>query len=131
MRDKLLLIAEDSDNDFFFLERALKRLPAPPTYVRVSTGIEVIEYIKDHSPNLILLDINMPLMRGDQCLEEIQSTPKAYIPVVMYSSLTDLDSIKKLLETANSYLVKPKTIQGYRDMVASLCEYWFQHTVTP
>ncbi|MCH8332819.1 response regulator, partial [Candidatus Sumerlaeota bacterium] len=65
--------------------------------------------IKKQPPDVVLLDIMMPEMDGFQVLERIKAdSALRHIPVVMISSLDDLDSVAKCIENgAEDYLVKP------------------------
>ena len=75
----------------------------------VSNGQEVINSIKTKQPDLILSDIMMPEMRGDDFLEWIKANELfKHIPVIMLSSEDSTTERIRLLEIgAEDYIVKP------------------------
>jgi CheY-like chemotaxis protein len=71
-----------------------------------SLGVELAQH---HLPDLILLDLHLPDMLGDQVLENLRSSPTTkQIPVVIVSADATAGHIRRLLEAgANEYLTKP------------------------
>lgn len=70
-----ILLAEDDADDRLFFEEALSQIPVCTTLTVVNDGTEVINYIKNHEstlPHIIFLDLNMPKMKGIDCLEQIR-----------------------------------------------------------
>ncbi len=73
-----------------------------------ANGREALDFLKNSQPDLILLDIDMPVMDGYQTCKEIRSR-KEYetIPIVMVTAVNDKDIVKKVLSLgANDYIVK-------------------------
>lgn len=93
---------------------------------RVSTAEEVV-YCNDliyckTPPDLILMDINMPLMSGGQKTRIIKNRPKSsHIPVILVSSLGE-SALQTIAADcgADGYLVKPVKTRELLDMVARL-----------
>src|SRR5690606_8447652 len=90
MQHKTLMIIDDDqdDRDFFF--EALMEVDSTSGFLAAPNGIEAIKFLKHpdtNKPDLIFLDLNMPLMNGCQCLEEIRKI-KAYknTPVIIYTT---------------------------------------------
>ena len=71
LKGKTVLIAEDDYNSFFYLRLLLQELNA--NILHAENGNVVMRLIKHKVPDLILLDINMPVMSGFECLDEIKS----------------------------------------------------------
>ncbi len=68
MYKKILLIDDDEDEQFFFLE-ALKEINAPVKFFFANSakeGFKLFEYV---SPDVVFIDVNMPLMNGLECLD--------------------------------------------------------------
>ncbi|MCK4919043.1 MAG: response regulator [Candidatus Pacebacteria bacterium] len=76
--------------------------------VITNNGSEVINLIKKEKPNIILLDIVMPVMDGFDVLKIIKSNKKFNnIPVVMLTNLSQKESIERVFELgAKGYIVK-------------------------
>ena len=72
-------------------------------------GKEALDYLKDSQPNLILMDIDMPVMDGYQTCELIKSHPHfKKIPIVMLTSKDTLfDRARGKLVGAEQNLIKP------------------------
>jgi CheY-like chemotaxis protein len=77
-------------------------------------------------PDLILLDLNMPLKDGREALQEIKSDRRLRkIPTVIKTTSDDSDDIGHCYESgANSYIIKPSSYSGLLDVVSSLTHYW-------
>ncbi len=77
-------------------------------------------------PDLVLLDLRLPKVDGQQVLKEIKSTSElATVPVVILTS-SDLDSEidEAYYNHANSYLVKPIDINKFTELMIDLGNYW-------
>jgi two-component system chemotaxis response regulator CheY len=75
------------------------------------TGEETIKLYEQHRPHLLLLDISMPVVTGDEVLEEIIGKfPHAF--VIMLTSVTDMGSIEKCISLgAANYIRKDTPIE--------------------
>jgi CheY-like chemotaxis protein len=79
-------------------------------------------------PDLVLLDLNLPVKSGHDLLQEIKSHPTLRrIPVVMLSSSeAEEDVVKSYDEHANAYVTKPVDLDEITTIVQSIDEFWFQ-----
>jgi len=82
-----------------------------------SNGKETLQKYKDTKPHLLLLDISMPLMTGEEVLEEIlKINPKAF--VIMLTSVTDMATIEKcLILGAANYIRKDTPIDEIKVII--------------
>jgi two-component system chemotaxis response regulator CheY len=72
------------------------------------TGDEAIELYRKHRPNLLLLDVNMPVKTGDEVLEELLAEfPDAF--VVVLTSVTDMESIEKCISMGAANYIRKDT----------------------
>ncbi|MBF0130073.1 MAG: response regulator [Alphaproteobacteria bacterium] len=78
-------------------------------------------------PDLVLLDLNMPLMNGQEVLREMKADPVlAHIPVVVLTtSEAERDVIASYRLGAAGYISKPLDVQQLFNAIHSLEEYWF------
>ena len=103
--DKQILIAEDTDVNYFLLAEALRTTKAK--LVRVKNGKEAVEFCKNNSIDLILMDINMPEMNGYEATTAIKNF-KRDIPVIVQTALNFADEEEKSLQAgADDYISKP------------------------
>jgi CheY-like chemotaxis protein len=84
-------------------------------------------------PDLILLDLKMPVIDGHEVLRQIKLTPQLKrIPVIILSSSKEEgDRAMTYDNGANSYLVKPVSFEGFLDVVQQVDHYWLTLNVPP
>jgi len=102
-----ILVVEDSPTQALKLQVILEQQGYSVTVSR--SGVEAIEYLKGHSPKLVISDIVMPEMDGYELRSHIKSREQMKgIPVILLTSLSDPeDVIKALACGANNFVTKP------------------------
>jgi class 3 adenylate cyclase len=102
-----ILIADDNRVNRLLLGRGLEH--DGHTVVFAEHGAEALDLLRRRSFDLMLLDVLMPELDGYRVLEEVQRDPHLRdIPVIVTSSLDELDSVVRCLQTgAEDYLTKP------------------------
>jgi CheY-like chemotaxis protein len=107
----ILLLAEDDVDDQLLFRQALEDLGVRQQPVMVFNGQQLVDYLKRAMvlPDLIFLDINMPLKDGLTALGEIKAIPSlAHLPVVILSTTSDEDTVSRAYELgACLYACKP------------------------
>jgi len=116
-----ILIADD-EQDVLRLT-AKKVAEAGYDVVTAKDGIEAWELIQGDSPDIILLDLNMPGADGFSVLKQLRERPTAekWQPVIIISTRGELEDIQKGMDLeAEHYLVKPCSVEdilkGIRQM---------------
>lgn len=107
---KHILIAEDDADDYLFFVEALDKITPPCKATRAKNGLECITLLKTtEKPDIIFLDLNMPVKNGLDCLKFIKDTEELKsIPVVIYSTshyIKDIDAC--FINDAHYYIIKP------------------------
>jgi len=102
-----ILIVDDEPYNVDYLEQELEDLNYETS--TAVNGQEALDKIKSESPDLVLLDIMMPIMDGFTVLQKVKEDPSIrHIPIIIISAMTDLDSVVKGIEYgAEDYLPKP------------------------
>jgi len=102
-----LLLADDDETNRDILRRRLEKLGYRITICR--DGQEALDIIQQVSPDLVLLDMLMPVMDGHEVLVRIKSDEKLHhLPVIMISALDQVEEIAHCIELgAEDYLAKP------------------------
>ena len=110
-----VLYIEDNIANVKFMERVFSRQPQYQLTSSLS-AFEGLETAMSHSPDIILLDINMPDMDGYQVLEQLKASHKtADIPVIAVTANAMAENISKGLEAGfDDYLTKPIDINKLR-----------------
>lgn len=100
--------------------------------VEASDGVEALEKIKMHQPDLILCDIDMPLMDGLTVLENVRRNPEtAHIPFVLVTGRSDVVSIKRADDVhVDGYMVKPMDTDALLNLIKMLLNKSEQTTNT-
>ena len=136
----VILVAEDQETDGFFLQEAAKRLNTLTSLHIVPSGQAVMEFLKKTgghasapTPDMVLLDINMPGRNGHEILSDIKGDPEImHIPVVMLSgSDADKDLFSSYEYHANAYVVKPRDFNDMLSLMQALETFWFKTAVLP
>lgn len=130
-----VLIVEDNDTDAALVQRRLVRSSRVIQVDRVMDGAQAMEFLRktDQRPDLILLDIQMPVKDGREVLGELRVDPELdRIPVVVLSgSELEDDRRRAYALGANSYLVKPGTPDQYDGLLDAVEAYWLDRNVYP
>ena len=105
--NKVVLITEDEEVNFFYLKTIFKKTDA--IILRAKNGKEAVEIINEHHGNidLILMDLNMPVMDGYEAMKIIKSKHPG-IPIIAQTAYTLSDDRHKCMEAGfNDYIAKP------------------------
>jgi two-component system cell cycle response regulator len=102
-----VLIVDDNAQNVELLQAFLEALPVK--IVTASDGLEALERVKEHNPDLILLDIMMPRMSGFQVCRTLKGDPKTRdIQVLMVTALNELGDIEQASECGtDDFVSKP------------------------
>lgn len=102
-----VLVAEDHPDNREIIHETL--LTAGYETVIVKNGAEAVAAAKEHLPDLVILDVNMPVMDGfEACAIIKQTTSTSQIPVIMLTAQSDIDSrVRGLGLGAEDYVSKP------------------------
>ncbi len=102
-----ILIVDDEPFNIDYLDQELKELGYQT--VSASNGQIALAQVRAENPDLVLLDIRMPVMDGFQVLAQLKQDPNTRdIPIIIISALHDMASIVRGIEQgAEDYLPKP------------------------
>jgi two-component system, chemotaxis family, chemotaxis protein CheY len=123
MHEVRTLIVDDSSVMRKIVERALRQAGLESLIVlEAGSGIEGLEILRAKQVDLILSDINMPLMDGLEFLVQMKSNNLAPgIPVVMITTESSEEHVKQaILNGATGYIRKPFTAEQVKERVVSL-----------
>ena len=130
-----IIIVEDNPADAKTLRVALARRSDEIETILLEDGARAIEYFSRSfvDADLVLLDLNLPIVSGFEVLEFLKADPQLRkLPVVVLSGSSSQPEIERCYAAgANSYFCKPTGIQQVFDMVAGLVTYWFDHARRP
>lgn len=129
-----ILLVEDNPGDVRLTREALKDAKVLNEVYVTQDGVEAMQFLHKEgkfsnvpTPDLILLDLNLPRKDGREVLAEIKQDPKLKrIPVVVLTtSKADEDIIKTYNLHANAYITKPVDLNRFIEIIHTLEEFWF------
>ncbi len=135
-----VLLIEDNMGDVILTKRAFREAKISNDLKVATNGEEALNmlrregpYATMETPDLILLDLNLPRMHGQEVLSFIKETEYLkHIPVVVLSSSrAEQDVVRSYNLHANGYVVKPVNLEKFKDVVEKLEKFWFTLVVIP
>lgn len=126
-----ILLVEDNPLDTKATFNAARKLDMAGNIEVVSDGQAALDYLRidrdaGSGPALILLDLNLAGMDGNEVLTEIRADPKLQtVPVVVLStSSDDRDVAGAYQRGANAYITKPVELDGWVRVISTINEFW-------
>ena len=124
----IILLVEDSEDDAYFFERALRRSGRECLLKHVSDGGGAVKLLREalsdisRMPDLIFLDLKMPVMSGFEVLEWIrrQEFPGTLPVIVLSGSDQETDRLRALELGASEFIVKPIKASGLAERLQNL-----------
>ena len=121
--DAFIIMAEDDPDDQDFFIEALYQEAKQIKILAVNNGARTLEILNSlpagKLPLLIIMDYNLPQLDGSHLLKALHLNKRfAAVPKIIWSTSTSGVFEKQCLELgANAYLVKPGTVQGFRELI--------------
>jgi two-component system, OmpR family, alkaline phosphatase synthesis response regulator PhoP len=107
LANSTIVIVDDNPQNVELLQAFLEALPVQ--VFTASDGLEALERVQQHNPDLILLDIMMPRMSGFQVCRQLKGDPKTRdIQILMVTALNELGDIEQANDCGtDDYISKP------------------------
>ena len=113
--EKRILIAEDTDINYFLLVEALR--PTKAQVFRAKNGLEAVEFCKSQEVDLVLMDIRMPEMDGFEATQLIRQF-KSKLPIIAQTAQSDPGDMEKILQVGcNDYIAKPIDLKTFQNII--------------
>ena len=135
-----ILLVEDNPGDVRLTREAFREGRIDNTLHVVPDGTEALDFCHQRgayadapTPDLVLLDLNLPRMNGDEVLAELKADPDLRcIPVIVLTgSAAEEDVVRSYELHANAYLTKPVDPAEFIDVVRSFERFWFSIVSLP
>ncbi len=135
-----VLLVEDNEDDVELTLEALEESKVKMNVHVVSDGSAAMRFLLNEAefgetprPDLILLDLNLPIMDGREVLKEIREHPDLTdIPVVVLTtSQSDEDILGMYKLHANCYITKPVDFKQFIQVIKQVEGFWFQLVKLP
>ncbi|AFZ59491.1 response regulator [Anabaena cylindrica FACHB-243] len=142
-KSALLLVIEDSDEDFEAFSRVIDQQGFINPIFRCTDGDDALDYLyhdgiyNDYQtfprPSIILLDLNLPGTDGREILQQIkQDENLKIIPVIVFTTSSNPKDIEICYQNSvASYMVKPIDIKKLVKTIQSFITYWLDIVILP
>jgi two-component system response regulator len=135
----LVLVIEDSEDDYLLLQRAFSKFNGYAEMTRFQDGGEAIDYLTTAKtdpallPALLLLDLKLPGLSGFDILKWIRddSVFKLLVVNVLTSSAEPMDIERAFQLGANAYTVKPMGLNKFEELMSALLKFWLELSQLP
>jgi CheY-like chemotaxis protein len=118
---RTIWLADDDDDDCIVFNEAVNELTDQTKVTCISNGVDLINRLMTgfSLPDLLFIDINMPLKNGMSCLREIKSAPQLnHLPVVIWStSGVDDDVTEAFRLGARLFIQKPSSFTKFKEII--------------
>ena len=138
-----LLVAEDDENDVFFLQRAFQQAKVENPLHVVRDGQEAIDYLSGDGkfsnrtqyplPHLFILDLKMPRKTGLDVLGWLyEQSELRCLPVLVLSSSSQRTDIERAYELgANGFVLKPASLEKRVELAKLIGAFWLDFNEAP
>lgn len=135
MKRAHILLVEDNEGDIILTLDAFEESKIKTEISVVKNGQEALdflfrrgEYTEAEKPDLVLLDINIPIFNGHEVLRQIKTTDfLKKIPVIMLTTSSSQKDVNQAYDYhSNSYVKKPLDMDEFLEAILKIEEFWLQ-----
>lgn len=110
----ILIVDDDKEDIEMLIDIAHSEIDSTINFITSQNGYQCLSMLANITPDLIFLDINMPLMGGKECFEKLKKRSEyKTIPIVVYSTSKIDSEIQYYKEYGASYLRKPDSMNDF------------------
>lgn len=133
-----ILLVEDNEGDILLTLDAFEESRFQTKVSVARNGQEALDFLNQkgtfsdaQKPDLILLDINIPIFSGHEVLEQIKHNERLKkIPVIMLTTSSNQKDIEMAYKNyCNSYIKKPLEMEEFMNAILKIEEFWLQLSV--
>ena len=134
------LLVEDNEDDVLLTRMAFESSGLRVNQHHVNNGEKCLKFLRNEAPyedspfpDLILLDMHMPVMGGHEVLSEIVKDENLrHIPVVVLTTSYEAADVQKMYNLrCSSYISKPVNFDNFVKAIGQLAGYWLTVVVVP
>jgi CheY-like chemotaxis protein len=135
-----ILLIEDNPGDVRLTQEAFKEGRIDISMEVVMDGVEAVKFLQKEAPysdkftpDLILLDLNLPKRDGREVLKEIKADNflKRIPVVILTTSNAEQDIVKSYNLHVNCYINKPVDFDKFFDIIQKIEDFWLTTAVLP
>lgn len=133
-----ILLVEDNEGDIFLTREAFEESKLVNNITVIRDGKEAINFFKEldgpaTAPDLVLLDVNLPKVSGQEVLMFIKNNDKyKSIPVIMLTtSSSEKDILQSYNNHVNCYITKPIDVSDFIRAMTKIEDFWINIVSVP
>ena len=135
-----ILLVEDNEGDIMLTTDALNEGKISNLISIVKDGWEAIQFLEkrekyaaESSPDIILMDVNLPKMNGHEVVKHIKTSDVLkHIPVIMLTTSASASDVSQSYENhANCFITKPVDVADFLKVIASIETFWISIVQLP
>jgi CheY-like chemotaxis protein len=130
-----VLLADDDEDDRLIFLDSLSLIRIPKQVTTVNDGVQLMQFLNAQDvqqlPDILFLDLNMPLKSGLECLKEIRANPVYNnLTIAIYSTSGSAEDIENtFIQGANVYIKKPSDFNQLVKVLTHVINvHWQYHT---
>ncbi|MEM6911125.1 MAG: response regulator [Verrucomicrobiota bacterium] len=132
-RPLTILLVDDNIHDVTITRKCLQKAGVQAETIHLENGQECMAYLRQQEPyreavrpDLVLLDINMPIMTGREVMREISLDDQLrHLPVLILTTSAASEDVSHMYQhRCSSYLVKPADFQEFVALIRDVMNYW-------
>lgn len=129
-----IALADDDEDDRMLFKEAIDEIKIKTKLSLFNNGEELMEYLSLPEvvlPQIVFLDLNMPIKNGMQCLHEIRNNPclKELLVAIYSTSSSEADIEETFINGANIYINKPNSFGALKKAIDKVLQLnWQYHT---
>lgn len=129
-----ILVVDDSEDDYVLAREGFFEAGIQVSLHHVENGAECMRFLRHDghysampAADLILLDLNMPVMDGREVLAELVNDPKLrHLPVVVMTTSAASEEVLSLYQLrCSAFMIKPTDFIEFVRQLKVLSDYWF------
>jgi len=135
-----ILLVEDNETDVALTREGFERAKLAVNLSHVNNGEQCLAYLRKEAgyanvttPDLILLDLNMPVMDGREVLAELVKDENLnHLPVVVLTTSSDEKDVLQMYKLrCSGYAAKPVDFNRFLEVIQGITDFWFTVVVLP
>lgn len=135
-----ILLVEDNEEDALLAAEGFRQVDLAVNLHHVTSGMKALAFLRKEegyrdqpTPDLILLDINMPGMSGHEMLAHMVADPAlGHLPVIVLSTSTHEADVSRMYSLrCNAYIAKPTDFGDLLKAFQVIKDFWFKLAVLP
>lgn len=140
MKSVHILLVEDNEGDIYLIKEAFEQIKLVNNISVLKDGEKAIQFLlktdsfRDaETPDLIILDVNLPRKNGHEVLEFIKKdeTLKLIPVIILTTSSSDKDIRRSYENYANCYITKPVEVDAFLNTIISIEDFWINIVKLP